>query len=85
MPNPYHLYDTVLNDSKRICREVCIREDPAEICPNCLAEKRHREMMSVLLDINQTLQQLLRNKLEDTSMMSIGEKLDGIRYVLKNK
>lgn len=54
-------------------------------CKECAAQERHEAILNVLLDINQNLNQLLLERRADTSLLSIGDKLDRIRYAVGNR
>jgi hypothetical protein len=79
----HHLYD---KDGRRVCDNAHGTEALDEIsCHACLAEKRHRELLSVLLEINQNLSTLLTERRGDISLTSISNKLDDIKYIMKNR
>ncbi len=52
-------------------------------CPYCADERRHQEMMYVLSEINRSLSEFMLEYKSDTSLMSIGEKLDSIARAIK--
>lgn len=54
-------------------------------CKECLAQERHEAILNVLLEISQSLQTMIIERRSDTSLMSLEQKLESIRYTLNNR
>lgn len=54
-------------------------------CKECAAQERHEAILNVLLEISQSLSALLLERRSDTSLTSVVDKLDSIRYSLNNR
>lgn len=54
-------------------------------CKECTAQERHEAILNVLLEISQSLSALLLDRRSDTSLTSVVDKLDSIRYSLNNR
>lgn len=54
-------------------------------CKECAAQERHEAILNVLLEISQSLSALLLDRRSDTSLTSVVDKLDSIRYSLNNR